>query len=82
LTIRLAQIALKIPTGALTAVVGVVLLQAELTPTTQAVDGGQLAAFAIIFGAGQEALTAFVDRSAGKLLDSGQTLAEMTTQTT
>ncbi|TCO50286.1 hypothetical protein EV646_102360 [Kribbella antiqua] len=78
--LQLAQIALKIPAGALTAVVGVVLLQAALTPTTQAVAGGKLAALAIIFGAAQEALTTFVDRTAGNLLDKGKTLGEKTTQ--
>ncbi len=80
LGLQLALIALKIPTGALTAVVGVVLLQAALTPTTQPVEDAKLAAVAVIFGAAQEALTAFVDRSAGTLLDKGKTLAEKTTQ--
>jgi hypothetical protein len=78
--LQLAQIALKIPTGALTALTGVVLLQAALTPSTQPVPTGKLAAFAIIFGLAQEALTGFVDRTAGQLLDKGKTLGEKTTQ--
>jgi hypothetical protein len=79
--LQLAQIALKIPAGALTALAGVILLQAALTPTTQPVPVGKVAAVAIIFGAAQEALTAFVDRTAGNILDKGGTLGEKTTQT-
>ena len=78
--LQLAQIALKIPAGALTALVGVVLLQAALTPNTLAVEDGRIAAFAILFGAAQEPITAFVDRTAGNLLDKGKTLGEKTTQ--
>jgi hypothetical protein len=77
--LQLAQIALKIPTGALTALAGIVLLQAALTPTTQSVSTGKLAALAVVFGAAQEALTSFVDRTAGTLLDKGNTLGEKTT---
>ncbi len=43
------QIALKLPAGALTALVGVILLQAALTPTTQAVAVGKIAAIAVRF---------------------------------
>jgi hypothetical protein len=78
--LQLAQIALKVPAGALTALAGVILLQAALTPTTQPVQAGKVAAVAIIFGAAQEALTAFVDRTAGNILDKGGTLGEKTTQ--
>jgi len=78
--LQLAQIALKIPAGALTALVGVILLQAALTPNTLAVKDGSIAAFAILFGAAQEGITGFVDRAAGNLLDKGKTLGEKTTQ--
>ena len=77
--LQLAQIALKIPVGALTALVGVVILQAALTPTTQPATKGKLAAFAIIFGAGQELITSFVDRKAGDLLDSSKSPGDKTT---
>ncbi len=53
---------------------------AALTPTTQPVQAGGVAAVAIIFGAAQEASTAFVDRTAGNILDKGGTLGEKTTQ--
>jgi hypothetical protein len=78
--LQFAQIALKIPAGALTALVGVILLQAALTPNTLAVEDGKIAAFAILFGAAQETITTFVDRTAGTLLDKGKTLGEKTTQ--
>jgi hypothetical protein len=78
--LQLAQIALKIPAGALTALVGVILLQAALTPNSRPVVDGHIAACAILFGAAQEAITAFVDRTAGNLLDKGKTLGEKTTQ--
>lgn len=78
--LQFAQIALKIPAGALTALVGVILLQAALTPNTLAVENGKIAAFAILFGAAQEPITAFVDRTAGTLLDKGRTLGERTAQ--
>jgi hypothetical protein len=74
--LQLAQIALKIPTGALTALVGVVLLQAALTPTTQAVSADKIAAVAVVFGIAQEGLTAFVDRTAGQLLDRGRSAGD------
>ena len=78
--LQMAQIALKIPAGALTALVGIILLQAALTPNTLAVEDGKIAAFAILFGAAQETITAFVDRTAGNLLDKGKTLGEKTMQ--
>jgi hypothetical protein len=76
--LQLAQIALKLPAGALTALAGVVLLQAALTPTTQAVSAGKIAALAVIFGVAQEALTAFVDRTAARILDKTRTPSDRT----
>jgi hypothetical protein len=76
--LQVAQLVLKVPTGALTALVGIVLLQAALTPSLQPVSRGKLAAFAILFGAAQEALTSLVDRTAGQLLDKSKTLGDKT----
>jgi hypothetical protein len=42
------------------------------------VSRGKLAAFAILFGAAQEALTSLVDRTAGQLLDKSKTLGDKT----
>jgi hypothetical protein len=74
--LQLAQLAIKLPTGAWTGLVGVILLQAELIPSVQAAPDGTLAAYAILFGAGQQALTRFVDRRAGDVLDKTKTPSE------
>ncbi len=66
--LQLAQLVLKLPAGALTALFGVVLLQAGIVPPLRAVSNAKLAAYAIIFGFAQEAFTHFVDRRAGHLL--------------
>jgi hypothetical protein len=50
-------------------------------PEPQSPDplAGKVAALAVLFGAAQEALARFVDRTAGTLLDKGKTLGEKTT---
>ncbi len=74
--LQLAQLAVKIPTGAWTGLVGVILLQAELIPSVSAVPDHSLAAYAIIFGAGQQVITRFVDQRAGDVLDKAKTPGE------
>jgi hypothetical protein len=68
LGLQAAQLALKPVAGAAIAVFGVVLLQSAILPPLSAVDVGQLAAYAIIFGFAQEAFTGMVDRQAARLL--------------
>jgi hypothetical protein len=66
--LQIAQIALKLPAGAWTGLVGIIILQSTLVPSIKAATMGSLAAYAIIFGAGQQALTRFVDNRAEDLL--------------
>jgi hypothetical protein len=63
---------LKLPAGALTALFGVVLLQSEIIPPLGPASNEKLAAYAIIFGFAQEALTHFVDRRASDLLQKSE----------
>jgi hypothetical protein len=74
--LHLAQLALKLPAGALTAVFGVVLLQASILPPLTSVSDDKLAAYAVLFGFGQEALTRFVDQKSGEILDNAKPLGD------
>jgi hypothetical protein len=72
--LHLWQLLLKIPAGAMTAVFGIVFIQAAIVPSTKAVSVGQLAAYAVLFGFAQEAATSLVDRQAGRLLEQAKTI--------
>ena len=64
----LVQAALKVPMGALTGLVGVILVQSGsflIDPQT----GNALIAYAVFFGAAQELVTRLVDRKAGEIAD-------------
>jgi hypothetical protein len=74
--LQLAQLALKIPAGALTALFGVLLLQGQIVLQLKPIESGQIPAYAILFGFAQEALTRFVDGKAGQLLDNAKPLSE------
>jgi hypothetical protein len=76
--LQVAQLALKVPAGALTAVFGIVLLQSSIIPGLKAVDETALGAYAVLFGFAQEALTRLVDNKAGQLIDQAQPLSERT----
>lgn len=66
----LPQAFVKIFFGALTAVVGVIAIgQVGVTEGFSSLQA--LVAIAIIFGAGQQAVTQFLDKRAGKIIDSG-----------
>ena len=73
--LQLAQLMLKLPAGALTALFGVVLLQSGILPPMSAVASSRLAAYAVIFGFAQEAFTHFVDRRASNLLSKTEPLS-------
>jgi hypothetical protein len=61
---------LKVPTGALTAVLGIVLLRGEFIPGLTALDTpGQIVAWAAVFGASQQLVTRLVDQRAQETLD-------------
>jgi hypothetical protein len=62
---------LKLPTGALTAVLGLLLMRGGFVPGLGALDTpGQIIAWAILLGYSQQLLTQFVDRHAQTVLDN------------
>jgi hypothetical protein len=69
---------LKLPTGALTAFLGLTLMRGQFVPGLSALDSsGQIISWAIILGYSQQLLTRFVDQRAQTVLDSfGRTVAE------
>jgi hypothetical protein len=61
---------LKLPTGALTAVLGLLLMRGEFVPGLTALDtSGQIIAWSIIFGYAQQLFTRFVDQQADSVLN-------------
>jgi hypothetical protein len=61
---------LKLPMGALTAVLGLLLMRGGFVPGLSALDSSaQILAWAVIFGASQQLLTAVVDRQALSVLE-------------
>lgn len=61
---------LKLPTGALTAVLGLLLMRGEFLPGLTALDtSGQIVAWAIVFGYAQQLFTRFVDQQADSVLN-------------
>jgi hypothetical protein len=62
---------LKLPTGALTAVLGLLLMRGQFVPGLSALDtSAQIIAWAVLFGYSQQLLTRFVDRQAQTVLES------------
>lgn len=62
---------LKLPTGALTAVLGLLLMRGEFVPGLRALDSSaQIIAWAVIFGYAQQLFTRFVDSQAQSVLNS------------
>jgi hypothetical protein len=62
---------LKIPLGALTAVLGLLLMSGGFVPGLSALDSSaQVLAWALIFGFSQQLLTRLVDQRAHSLLDN------------
>jgi hypothetical protein len=62
---------LKLPTGALTAFVGLLLMRGGFVPGLTALDSTpQILAWAVIFGASQQVFTGLVDKQAHNVLDS------------
>jgi len=71
LSMGVAQVAIKLPAGALVALFIVLVLQAGLVTELDIVNADQLAGYAAVFGFAEEAATRWVDRKAADLL--GQT---------
>ena len=69
---------LKLPTGAMTAVLGLILMRGEFVPGLSALDSsGQIISWAIILGYSQQLLTRFVDQQAQTVLANvGRTASE------
>jgi hypothetical protein len=66
-----ALAALKLPTGAVTAFLGLLLMRGQFVPGLSALDtSGQILAWALVFGYGQQLFTRFVDQQAHNVLDS------------
>lgn len=62
---------LRLPIGALSALLGLVLIHGEFIPGLTALDSGaQIAAWAIVFGIGQEGLTRMIDRQGDAVLEN------------
>ena len=60
---------LKLPTGAVTAVLGLLLMRGEFIPGLSALDTpGQIIAWAVVFGYAQQLFTRFVDQQANSVL--------------
>lgn len=69
LTVALAV--MKLPTGALTAVLGLMLMRGGFIPGLTALDTSpQILAWAVIFGAAQQLFTGLVDRQAQNVLNN------------
>jgi hypothetical protein len=69
---------LKLPTGALTAILGLILMRGEFVPGLSALDSsGQIVSWAVVLGYSQQLLTRFVDQRAQTVLDNfGRPAAE------
>lgn len=78
--VPLASLALKLPTGALTAVLGLVLVRAGFGPTITAGTQAQVVAYAVVFGAGQQLFMQFVDKQAKTVLDAVTTPGDKSRQ--
>jgi hypothetical protein len=64
---------LKLPLGALTAVLGLLLMRGQFVPGLTALDTtGQILAWGLVFGYGQQLFTQLVDRQAHSVLDAGR----------
>jgi len=67
----LALAALKLPTGAMTAVLGLLLMRGQFVPGLTALDTtAQILAWALVFGFAQELFTHFVDQQGQTVLNS------------
>jgi hypothetical protein len=69
-SLPVAQAAVKLPLGALTAVLGLLLMRGEFVPGLSALDTpAQIIAWAIVFGYAQQLFTRLVDQRAQSVLD-------------
>jgi hypothetical protein len=70
-SLPVALAVLKLPTGALTAVLGLLLMRGEFVPGLTALDSpAQILAWAVVFGYSQQLFTRLVDDQAQNVLDN------------
>lgn len=68
--VPVALAALKVPMGALTAILGLVAIQGQFIPGLSQLDSqGMILAYALVFGFAQQALSRLLDRQAQNLLE-------------
>jgi hypothetical protein len=68
--VPLALALVKLPLGALSALTGLLLIHGRFIPGLTDLDtSGQILAYAVLLGVGQQAMTALIDRRAQELLD-------------
>ncbi|MGZ6576345.1 MAG: hypothetical protein ACXVHJ_35815, partial [Solirubrobacteraceae bacterium] len=69
-SLPLALAVLKLPTGALTALLGLLLMRGGFVPGLSALDSSaQIIAWALVFGYSQQLLTHLVDKQAQTVLE-------------
>ena len=71
LGVPIALVLLKLPTGAITAFLGLLLMRGQFVPGLSALDtSAQILAWALVFGYAQQLFTRLVDRQGQTVLDS------------
>lgn len=69
--VHVALAVFKLPTGAVTAVVGLLLMRADFVPGLSALDSSaQILGWAVVFGIAQQLVTRFADSQAAGLLEN------------
>jgi hypothetical protein len=71
--VPLISLLLKLPTGAITALLGLVLLRAGFGPSIKSLGQAQLIGYAVLFGAAQQLFLQFVDKRAKAVLGKVKT---------
>ena len=76
-----ALAALKLPTGAITAFLGLLLMRGQFVPGLSALDtSAQILAWALVFGYAQQLFTRLVDQQGQTMLNSVPTAAQPSAQ--
>ena len=71
LSVPISLVLLKLPTGAITAFLGLLLMRGQFVPGLSALDtSAQILAWALVFGYAQQLFTRLVDRQGQTVLDS------------
>ncbi|MGP3950095.1 hypothetical protein [Streptomyces sp. 7N604] len=69
--VPLGLLLLRIPIGALSALLGLILIHGEFIPGLSALDNSaQIIAWAVVFGIGQEGLTRMIDQQGNRVLEN------------